>query len=397
MAAPARHLIEYRLRTVRIGVHATWIVVVGLGAYLLLASDRSVDRPLFLGTLVAALVGALVVAVLPWETLLGSRLGLPALYAWSVLDIVLITVLIEATGGGSSVVFVMYSLTTVFFSASYPREAQAGLLLFTFAAFLIGGILGDWDIFAAGVVLRFTILFAVTYIVSFLSRELMGQNEQLEREAAEHRRTATLLHESQKLARLGSWTWSPGPRRFSSSAELNEIYGVPPESVPRSPDFLIDHAHPDDRAELAEALRKAEEVGSSFILEHRIVRADGPMRILQAQGRVEVSDGERIIIGTALDVTERKRFEENDAKLRELTTKRNQALQINDNLVQGLTVAKYALEMERMDLAQEAVGSTLEAARSIVGDLLVDTEITDGGLIRSEAAMVGRDEAKPQG
>ena len=394
MAAIAQHLIDYRLRTVRIGVRATWIVVAGLGAYLLLASDSSVDRPLFLATLAAALAGALVVALLPWPRLLGSPLGLPALYAWSVLDIVLITVLIEATGGGSSVAFVMYALTTVFFSASYPRQAQVGLLLFTFAAFLIGSILGDWDIFAAGVVLRFTILVVVTYIVSFLSSELMGQNEHLEREAAGHRRTAALLHESQRLARLGSWTWTPVTRRFNSSPELNEIYGVPADSVPRSPDFLVDHAHPDDRDELAETIRKAEADGSSFILEHRIVRADGPTRILQAQGRVEVTDGERIIIGTALDVTERKRAEENDAKLRELTTKRYQALQINDNLVQGLTVAKYALEMGRLDLAGEAVTSTLEAARSIVGDLLVDTEITDGGLIRSEAALVGRDDSE---
>lgn len=397
MAAMAHHLIDYRLRTVRVGVHATWIVVAGLGAYLLLSSDRSVDRPLFVGILVAAVAGALVVALLPWEKLLASRAGLFSLYAWSVLDIVLITMLIEATGGGRSVAFVMYALTTVFFSASYPREAQLGLLLFTFAAFLIGSILGDWDTIAAGVILRFTILIAVTYIVSFLSRELMAQNARLEREAAEHRRTASLLNESQKLARLGSWTWAPDTRRFTSSQELNEIYGVPPDAAPRTPDFLVDHAHPDDRAGLADTIRKAEAEGASFILEHRIVRADGPTRTLQAQGRVETSDDERIIIGTALDVTERKRAEENDAKLRELTTKRNQALQINDNLVQGLTVAKYALEMGRLDLAQQAVGSTLEAARSIVGDLLVDTEITGGGLIRSEAALIGPDESDPLG
>ncbi|HJR45080.1 MAG TPA: PAS domain-containing protein [Actinomycetota bacterium] len=393
----ARHLIDYRLRTVRVGVRATWLVVAGLCIYLVFASDRAVDRPVFTGILVVAAGGAAIIALLPWQRLLESRLGLPALYAWSVLDIVLITFLIEATGGAGSVAFVMYALTTVFFSASYPREAQIGLLLFTFASFMIGSILGDWEIAAAGMVLRFTVLVAVTYIVSFLSSELMGQNEELEHEAGEHLRTAALLSEVQRLARLGSWTWSPASSRFTSSEELNEIFGVPPEAVPRSPTFLIDHAHPEDRALLTETIRRAEQEGSSFILEHRIVRADGPTRILQAQGRVETSNGERIVIGTALDITERKRAEENDAKLRELENKRNQALQINDNLVQGLTVAKYALEMGRLDLAEQAVTSTLEAARSIVGELLSEAPIADGGLIRSEAALVSRDEAEAAG
>ena len=396
MAPHDEPLIGYLLRTVQVGIHATWIAVVGLGCFLLLSSGDTVDRPLFLGVLAAALAGAAVVSVLPWERLLHSALGMPTLYAWSVLDIVLITLLLEASGGGNSVVFVMYALTTVFFSASYPRSAQVGLLVFTLICYLIGSTVGDWHVNTAGLVLRFSILAALGYIVSYLSRELIQQNALLADQIKEHERTTARLSEAQRLARLGSWRWAPEQRELTVSPEMCEIYGVEEHQVTEDPGLLLELVHEDDQAEVRNAYERAASERSSFILEHRIVRPDGPVRDVQAQGRVEPDSDPPIVIGTVLDITERKRAEEYDLKLRELASKRRQALQINDDLVQGITVATYAIQMGRLDMAREALETTLAAARSIVGELLDEAgSIDEGSLVRTEAAVVGKEPEPP--
>ena len=70
--------------------------------------------------------------------------------------------------------------------------------------------------------------------------------------------------------------------------------------------------------------------------------------------------------------------------------KRRQALEINDNVVQGLAVAKYAFDMGDESKARSAVEQTLKAARSIISDLIDEaggeTLFGSSPLLRSEAA-----------
>lgn len=48
----------------------------------------------------------------------------------------------------------------------------------------------------------------------------------------------------------------------------------------------------------------------------------------------------------------------------------NIRLEINDNVVQGVAVAKYALDLGKTEKVQEAIEGTLAAARAIISDLL---------------------------
>ena len=376
------------LQTIRIGINATWIVVAGLAFYLLFSTDDQTDRPRFLAVLIAALLGAAVIAMLPWSRLLQSRWGWPMLYAWSALDIVLITLLIDASGAQRSVLVVMYALTTVFFSASYPRLGQWGLLLFTLVAYVVGAAVSGWEIDEGSVVLRFAVLGSLMYIVSYLSSALLDQNAELERREEHQRRTSQELLQVQRFARLGSWVYRPDSGEFQWSEELKTIFGAPPEEEGIA--FFMQAVHPEDRPGLEQAMAATIRGGPGFILEHRILRADGSTRYIQAQGQLEEGATPRTLLGTALDVTERKRAEEYDTKLRELESNRIHALQINDNIVQGLTVAKYAVEMGRLDIASEALESTLAGAKHIVRDLLSEAEggVQEGSLIRTEPAVL---------
>jgi len=77
-----------------------------------------------------------------------------------------------------------------------------------------------------------------------------------------------------------------------------------------------------------------------------------------------------------------------DMKVRE-----RQALEINDNIVQGLSVAKYALDQGRDGASRRAVEQTLQNAREIITELLgeADTEVElgPGELRRRRPATVG--------
>lgn len=72
--------------------------------------------------------------------------------------------------------------------------------------------------------------------------------------------------------------------------------------------------------------------------------------------------------------------------------RRRQILEINDNIVQGLVVAKYALDADDSEHAREAVEQTLIAARRMITDLLDgsigEPKMRPGDLIRLRPATV---------
>lgn len=60
------------------------------------------------------------------------------------------------------------------------------------------------------------------------------------------------------------------------------------------------------------------------------------------------------------------------------------ALELHDNIVQGLAEAQLAFDLDRPDQARDAVDRTLAAARRMVTDLLGD--VSPGALRRSAPA-----------
>ena len=90
--------------------------------------------------------------------------------------------------------------------------------------------------------------------------------------------------------------------------------------------------------------------------------------------------------------TERRRAQISEQEA-ERQLRQRQALEINDNIVQGLTVAKYAMDAKDYARALEAVEKTLKSARKIVTDLLNENNIDylhlgPGDLVRLEPATV---------
>jgi PAS domain S-box-containing protein len=91
------------------------------------------------------------------------------------------------------------------------------------------------------------------------------------------------------------------------------------------------------------------------------------------------------------DASARLESEALAASLREAQVRRRQALEINDNVVQGLTAAAYALEQGNVGASTSFLQRTLSAARKMMNDLLEPLDGEDlqaGDLLRSEAAVL---------
>ncbi len=131
------------------------------------------------------------------------------------------------------------------------------------------------------------------------------------------RKSEAWLERAQRIAELGSWEASTGSLAAGSSEpirwshELYRIWGVSRESfIPTSQTIPLT-VHPEDRAALRAAIDASLEGGKPFRLDHRIVRPDGTQRWVREHGELEVDDsGVRHMIGTAQDVTEYRRLQD---------------------------------------------------------------------------------------
>lgn len=78
----------------------------------------------------------------------------------------------------------------------------------------------------------------------------------------------------------------------------------------------------------------------------------------------------------------------------DMKERQRQALELNDNIVQGLVAAEMALRLDEKELGAEAIQGTLVKARAIITDLLgeagSEVALGPGDLVRMGPATVGR-------
>jgi PAS domain S-box-containing protein len=148
-----------------------------------------------------------------------------------------------------------------------------------------------------------------------------------ERIQAELRASEARLLEAQAVAHVGSWEWDVVSDTVWWSEELYRIFGLDLRSSPATHDGFLTRVHPDDRQAVRSAVALALDEGTSFALEHRIIRPDGAERVVAARGHAVCDASRRPIrlLGTGQDVTERKAAEAQRQQLLEEQTARREA------------------------------------------------------------------------
>lgn len=127
------------------------------------------------------------------------------------------------------------------------------------------------------------------------------------------------LIEAQQIAQMGSWSWDPQTNLITWSHELYRVLGVQPEPVDLTYNNYLTLLHPEDRAEVDRVIQTAYTHRQPFSVYYRLIHPEKGERHIHGLGRVIVDAEGNVIsmLGTAQDITERKRAEDEEHLLSE--------------------------------------------------------------------------------
>ena len=120
------------------------------------------------------------------------------------------------------------------------------------------------------------------------------------------------------VAKVGVWEWDLASNALTWDATMFEIYGFP-FVVPMPYEKWSAAVYPEDLPAVEATLREAIDEKGRGSADFRIILADGTVRNVSTVGRVVLDEHANVsrVIGTAQDITERKKTEN---KLRQLAT-----------------------------------------------------------------------------
>jgi PAS domain S-box-containing protein len=144
-----------------------------------------------------------------------------------------------------------------------------------------------------------------------------------ERKRAEDtlRRGEAWLAQAQRLSHTGTWVLDGTTKRFLYwSDESYRIWGFDPLQGLPSRDDMWERIHPDDRERLWGEVQEALREQRDFFEEFRILLPDGTVKYLEANTHHEFSPLGALleVVCTNVDVTERKRAQDERERLRQL-------------------------------------------------------------------------------
>jgi len=206
------------------------------------------------------------------------------------------------------------------------------------------------------------------------------------------KRSEAYLAEAQKLSHTGSFAYNPGNgKTVYWSEELFRIFGLDSQRGVPHPDDSFKVLHPDDRDRAAEESRQRFREKAQFSQEYRLLLHDGTVKHLHVIWRpVLDKDGELVqYVGTAADVTGRKRAEQERERLREIEA---ELAHINRVSMMGELAASLAHELKQpiaaavtnantcvrwLDRDEPDMQEAREAAARIVEDANRAAEVID--------------------
>jgi len=172
------------------------------------------------------------------------------------------------------------------------------------------------------------------------------------------RRSESYLAQAQKLAHIGSWVWEvAGRSALYLSDEWYRIYGVDPKDGMPTWEERLEQVHPEDRARWQSAIDQAIADKSDYDVEFRILPPRSTLRYIHSVGHPILSPSGELLqfVGVAMDVTERKRSEEEHERLSQALA---ELAHINRVSMMGEMTASLAHEIKQPIFAASADAET---------------------------------------
>lgn len=166
------------------------------------------------------------------------------------------------------------------------------------------------------------------------------------------RRGAERLRLAMEAAAMGTWDWDVVNGQVYWSEQMGPLYGLPPGTpgLDRGAWFAV--IHPDDHKIVFDADDRAIAGDGDYDVEYRVVWPDGTVRWLAGLGRVVERDATgraARLIGVTMDITSRKRLEEERVRLAQAEAARIEAEEAQrriTDILERITAGFIAIDPE---------------------------------------------------
>jgi PAS domain S-box-containing protein len=157
------------------------------------------------------------------------------------------------------------------------------------------------------------VFMGVLGITALLLAAAVAERQTAERQA---RDAAKVLNDSEEMLRLAqraggvaAFEWDFRNQVARCSAEFFRIFGFPAQDGTMTGQQWGQFVHPEDRDRMGAHLARALEGTEAAAADYRIVRPDGDVRWLSYAGQVQRTPAGERMLGTVVDITDRKRLE----------------------------------------------------------------------------------------
>jgi PAS domain S-box-containing protein len=174
-----------------------------------------------------------------------------------------------------------------------------------------------------------------------------------ERKQAEEslRQSEAYLTEAQRLSHTGSWAFDVASNRYVyTSEESDRIFGIDPHGEKPTREVIFERIHPEDRSSWKRNLEKSLREKVDTTDQYRVVLPNGEVRHIHTIRHPVVNSAGEVVklIGTSIDITERKRAEEelraSEARFRTFVDRATDAFFLHDQQLRLIDVNRQASE-----------------------------------------------------